>query len=380
MKTFLGICLSFLLMISVIAQETPASNDIVILKNGDRLSGQISNWDNGNVILVGSMIGEVKVPWENIQGIESNRTLYFRTESDVMAARPAGVQNGQQVLNSGLVGQFSVPREKILMVGPTNDSVSPEYIKTQNDLKKAQEDLANATQINKVWSGFLNLNFSGTSGNKDSATFNAIAHVERTAPSDKFIAHLEARYGETDDVLSAKEVSGYLRENVDITARLYIYGRLEGKWDEVKEINFGFMAELGGGIHILKETDVHLFTDDKITLDFDLGASYSATDFKEGEDTHSAGLVARIQYKHIFPNKWVFSLTGTYIQDFQEPQNKRNAGNLDGYRCILEAMLEMPVTDVLSFTASIKDEYNNAPAPGLERNDFYWMLGLKLTL
>jgi len=377
MKTML-LCWMVMMFSCLIAEDI---QDTLILQNGDKITGEIKIAE-GDVLIFNSLIaGEIKVPLDKIVGIESNRTLYIRLENgNVLAARPGGIVDGKQVLHSTLAGQITVPRSQMLLVGPTEDSVNPGYLKTQKELKETQEALANATEINKVWSGYLQLNFSGTSGNTDSMTFASIAHVERKAHSDKFEGHLDMRYGESNDEISAQEISGYLRETVDITGRLYVYGRLEGKWDEVKDIDFSAMAELGFGLHLIREKEFEIFEGDLITLDFDLGVTYTATDFEHGEDTHSSGGVARIMYNHIFPNKWRLAITGEYVQDFQEPQNKRNADQFDGYRCKVEVLLEIPITEVLSFTGTIKDEYVNAPAPDRERNDFYWLLGLKVNL
>ncbi len=358
-----------------------ASEATFFLKNGDRITGTLKNFEDKHLIVDNPGLGEAKILWETVAGVQSANVFYFRLEQgNIIAARPEGLVNGKQILVSSLSGRFEVSREQIQMMGLTEDSVNPEYLKAQKELKETQDKLEKATKINYLWSGYLQASFSGTSGNKDSTTFVGIAHAERKTEADKFTAHLESRYGKTDGEVSAEDVSGYLRENVEVSPRFYVYGRIEGIWDKVKDINISMITELGFGIHILKEGQFQVFKDDKITLDFDLGVAYTATDYDTGDDTHSAGMVVRLIYDHVFANKWHINIAGQYIQDFEEPQNKENASQLDGYRLKLEFLLEIPLSEVLAFTCSLKDEYVNAPAPGNERNDFYWLLGLKINL
>jgi len=365
----------FILLASALAQ------DILTIQNGDRMSGQILRCEGDNVIFTSAVAGEVKIPTNQITTFESSRTLYFRmNKGNVLAAQPAGVSQGKQVLNTALAGQVLVDRAEIVMVGTDEMSVNPDLMNSQEELKKTQEALDNATKVNKLWSGYLQLNFSGSTGNKESIAFAAIAHAERKAASDKFEAHLEMRYGEVEDEVSDKQVLGYLRETVDITERLYVYGRIEGTWDEVKDIDLSVTFELGGGVHALKEGDWHLFESDRVTLDIDLGATYTVTDYGVNHDTHSAGMVLRVTYHHYFPNNWHLFLGMQYIQDFQAPQNEPDASSLDGRRFKFEALLEVPIVEYLSFTTSARYEFNNAPGVGVKKGDFYWLLGLKVNI
>ena len=375
MKVFLVLtCLCF--SICVFASEAT-----FFLKNGDRITGTLKNFEENHLIIENPGLGEAKILWDTVSGIQSSDLFYFRLDKgNIISAKPEGVVEGRQILVSPITGRFEIPREQILMIGLNEDSVSPEFIKTQKDLKETQEKLEKATKIHYLWSGYLQMNFSGTSGNTDSTTFVGMAHAERKTEADKFTVHLESSYGKTEGDISTEEITGYLRENVEITSRLYIYGRIEGRWDQVKDIDIGMIAELGFGIHILKEGEFQFFAEDKILLDFDLGLAYTAIDYDKGEDTHSLGMIARILYDHVFANKWHINMVAQYIQDFEKPQNKENASRLDGYRLKWEFLLEIPFSEVLSFTCSLKDEYVNAPAPGNKRNDFYWLFGLKVNL
>ena len=381
------ICSMLLIMLSALvfadapSAATTTPPEVFLVKGGDRVSGVIQKFEDGNVYLTSKFIGEIKLPWENVLGVESSRLLYFRLENgNIVAARALGLVNGKQILDSPIAGRIELNRDQVLIVGLSEEGVNPDYLAMQKEMKDTKEALRKATEIGELWSGYLNISFSGSSGNNDAVTFAGIAHAERAAESDKFVAHLDARYGRSDTDITAQEISGYLRENVNVTSMIYVYRRLEGKWDETKDIDFSFLVELGGGLHLLKEGDFEMFKGDKITLDWDLGATYMATDYEKGTDIHSTGATTRLTYNQVFSNKWHLYLMGAYIQGFKEPQNKQGSGSLANYKLQTEALLEIPLSEVLSFTASIKDEYINAPAPGRQRNDFYWLLGLKINL
>lgn len=344
--------------------EEKVFSEVFFLTNGDKITGIFKGMVGSDLVVETESLGEIKIPQANISGIQSSRQLYFRLEGgQVLGATPQGSFQNQQALVSPRSEKIFIPREKILKMGISEASL-------------VEQPPAPTT----LWSGYLQINFSGSSGNKDSITFASTAHGERKTDWDKTTAHLDARYGKSEEETIAKEIIGYIRENIDLSDRFYLYGRFEGKWDKVKGIDVGLVGELGCGIHLLKEGDFAIWEGDKVTLDWDLGPAYTFTDYEEGENTHSAAFVTRVIYNHIFTNKWHLCISGEYIQDLEKPQNRDGAGNFDSYRLKGEVLLEIPLTETLSFTASVQDEYVNITAPDKKRNDFYWLTGLKLNL
>jgi hypothetical protein len=331
------------------------ATEIFILKDGDRISGELKGFEADCVIVDSNFLGAVKIPWDNIVSVKSTRQLYYRSDS------------------GSIIAAQNIDRKQVEMIGLTEDDVNPDVI-------RAREEAAKATATSKLWSGYLEVNLSGSTGNKEEIILNGIGHAERAGSNNKFIAHIDGKYGKTEDEISNKELVAWLKESVDLVGRLYAYGRLEGTWDRVKEINYQVVGELGLGLHIIQDGDFHMFEGDKITLDWDLGLTYTYTDYRNHtEDSDAAGFVTRLTYNQIFPNNWKFYAMGEYAKDFEDPDNNDRLDWEDSYRLKGELRLEIPISDVLFFTASIRDEYNNAPAKGVERNDFYYLMGLKLT-
>lgn len=365
-------------------QAAPAVNAdvLLVLKNGDRISGDIDKFDGEKIVIKSTNLGELKIPWVDVKGVESSRLLYFRMEGgNIISGRAGGLEGERQIIVSPLAGRMAIPRESLIMVGPTQESVNPEHIRAEQELRETQEALRKATTVGSLWSGYIELSFSGNEGNKNDRTFIGIGHTERNTDVDHFTAHIDLQYAQARRVKTKNQVQGYLKEGLDITQRFYIWGQLSGEWDEINDINLRFRAEIGFGIHILKEGDWQVFQGDKITLDWELGGHFTNTDFKSAtqRDTHSGGVVTRILYRHIFPNEWKLEITGEYYQSFQKPNDDR--GNLDEYTLKGRISLTIPISSMLSFTGSIWDEYNNVTAnPKMRRNDFYWTFGLRVSL
>lgn len=363
--------------------------EIIHMQNGDVYSGYIQGFDveKNALVMQSEDIGEVKLPWARVSAMESSRDLYFRMENgNIVQGKAAGLEGGKFAILSPLVGKITVQHDQILMIAPTAAGISPEFTDLQKKFADSEEALRKATELGELWSGYLNANFSGNEGNKNDRTFGASAHLERKTEFDRFTAHIDIRYVEARRERTTNQVEGFLKEDIDMTERLYLWGQLSGLWDEIKGIDLRFRAELGLGLHLLKPGDADIFGGDEISLRWEVGAQFTNTDYETSEDTHTGGIVTRIIYQQSFtlpvswlkgPKPWLLEIGGEYYQSMVKPQNKNNADSLDEYSLKGWIYLTIPFTEFFHFSARVWDEYSNVTdTADQRRNDFYWDLGL----
>lgn len=361
-------------------EAAPVAPETFMLANGDRITGSLDKFEDDKVFIKTDAIGDTAIPWAKVQAIQSTRMLYFRLENgNVLAAQAGGSENNKQVLFTAVAGKLLVARETILLVGTTEESTNPDYIRLQKELKDTNEALRKATTVSELWSGYIDISFSGNEGNKNDRTLIGIGHVERKTDADLFTAQVDVQYAQARRVRTKNQIQGFIKEALDITPRTYVFGQLTGEWDEMNDLELRFRAEIGLGWHILKVGDFEMFAGDKITLDGELGGQFTSTDYKHQTDTQTGGTVARILYRQIFSNEWKLELIGEYYQSFSKPRD--GYSNMSDYTLKGRVNLIIPISAALSFTGSIWDEYNNITANNtVKRNDFYWTLGLRLTI
>src|ERR1700678_1317621 len=63
------------IIISVFLLTQALLADQVVLKNGDRLSGNIIKYDGKNLVVKSDLGGEVTIPWENVTAVTSTQVL-----------------------------------------------------------------------------------------------------------------------------------------------------------------------------------------------------------------------------------------------------------------------------------------------------------------
>jgi putative salt-induced outer membrane protein YdiY len=341
--------------------QTATTQEIIFLPNGDKISGSIEKFKEGH-ILMKSRMGDVKVPWESVQGIQSTRILYFRLSSgQIVSGQPTGVQGDQLVLMALGQQQTFVPREHVVMIAITEAAAMPS--------EKEEEQ--------KPFSGYIDTSCSGNEGNKNDRNFLGTVHGEYKMDANLFIAHLDLEYGQSRREVVKDRQYGYVKDRYDVIDRMAVFAQFSGEGDHVAGMDVRLRGEAGVTVHFLKEGDFQLFEGDKVILDWDLGGHYTYTNYDKRENTASPGIMTRVLYRHIFYNKWTLEVMGEYYQSFQKPGEDR--GNLDDYTLKGKVSIAIPVVDFLSFTASIWDEYNNVVDTGKKRNDFYWSLGLRVT-
>ena len=357
-------------------KEEKAITVTFILKNTDRITGVIEKFLEGEITVKTEKLGTIKFKWEEVTGVESSDVVYFRLENgNVIAGRAQGMEGDKLVIHSYLLGKVQVNLKQVLNVGMTEQSVNPDFLRVQQELKEKEEKLLKTTR-DHVWSGYVDISFSGNEGNKNDRNFKAQGHIERKTDFDHFIADATIRYGQSRRETTVNEISGGLKESIDFNERLFSFGKLTGEWDEIEGIELLFTAQLGLGVHILLEGDWEVFKGDKITFDFELGGQFTSTDYENREDTQTGGIVVRFIYKHIFPNKWELYILGEWLQSFVAPDDDSDA--TDDYTLRGLIRFAMPLSESISLTATIEDKYKNIVDEDQRRNDFDWSLGIRV--
>ncbi len=363
-------CLFLFFLLTTYSSLAAQDNETILLKNGDRLTGDIVKQEENHLIFSTKYMGEVKILWDEILGVESKRKLYLKLQ-DGNSVSAEGIklnENDQWVMNSPVLGQVQVNKDQVLVIATNEDDARPQYTEIKAELAAKKEELRKITDIGELWSGNLNVAFSGNEGNENSLSFLGSADIKRTGPTDTFTAGMRYKTTTANEETTANEATGFLKEQINMTERFYLYGELSAEWNEEKDIELKFIAEIGIGYFLLKPGDYHMFEDDKITLIHEFAAAFSSTDLDDGDDTQSLGFTTGILYAQVFSNKWKLTLEGKYFQGLNET---------DDYQLTGEITLAIPLSESLSFTSSVRDRYINLVEGDNKRNDVDWALGLR---
>jgi hypothetical protein len=213
--------------IAVLAATVGSAHaDEVILKNGDRLTGNIIKMGEGSLLLKTPYAGEIKIDWKEVQGFTS--------------AAPAKVQALDGSIITGVVTS-PVP-DRIVITG---DQFGPTMA----------IPLTSIQAINPPpmirYSGAFNLGGVITKGNSDSKAINASLLYSLRADRHRFGVEGKYNYGEQSQRINVRNSLAQLTYDVFITKRFFFNTFALFEQDTLQDLNLRSTFGAGPGYQFI---------------------------------------------------------------------------------------------------------------------------------
>jgi len=328
-----------------------ARADQVALKNGDRLTGSIVKKHDANLTILTDRMGEVIVPWDQIDSITSDQPLYV-----VPVAGPK------------LYGTLAQTADKIeVRTSGATQALSPADITAiRNEAEEqAFQRLENPGWL-QLWTGTGTVGLAGTSGNAQTLTFTSGINADRKTRTDKTSLYFSfikasARVGGLSED-TAEAVRGGLRYQRDVHPRLFLSAFNDYEYDRFQDLDLRFV--IGGGL------GYHAYKTDRSQLDLLAGVAYNRSSYSTPEIREAGELY--------WGNEYSLKLSDAtaLVQSYRMFHNLTQTGE---YRMDFNLGLSTKLLQWLSWNISISDRYQSDPADGRKTNDFLYTTGLGIT-
>ncbi len=235
-------------------------------------------------------------------------------------------------------------------------------------------DCAKPAKDPSVWDKTVSIGFNLTEGNSDTLLLNANAKASRDYQKNVWLFEIDGNYGESDSIdkddptapspkeTTQQDLTGNAEYQRLLTERFYTGFGTKYKYDDIADIDYRVTLKPVVGYYLVK--------DDEVKLSVDVGPGYVFEKVGGIKDDYFAPRISdRFEWK-ISETAKLFQ-SAEYIFDVSESDN---------YQVVGEAGIEAAINSWLSLIVKAKDEYDNLPAAGKERNDFSLISGLALIL
>ena len=146
--TYSAICLSL----------TTAWADLVILKNGDRVTGSIIKKDGNNLVVKSDKFGVITTGWDQVESVKADKPI------NIVLPDGRTVQGTFETLD----GKVEVAaKDAKLSLTPAEVSV------LRDDAEQKAFDRLQHPGWGQLWAGTAGLGLAGTSGNAKTVTFTS---------------------------------------------------------------------------------------------------------------------------------------------------------------------------------------------------------------
>ncbi len=197
--------------------------DVILLKNGDRVSGEIITMEDTVLSVDTDYADVIYIDWDDVDGLTSEKPLWVSFHEDAVIPDDIGVRDGDRL---------------ILFRLEPGGSIQLGQIKTINLFELS-------------YRGLLSLGGSATSGNTDTQSLNASGTLTVYKGWHRFIIDGRANRGKAQGEVNAQNASLNSRWDYFLTKRAYIPFINFLEYDKFQSLSLRSTTIIGAGYDIL---------------------------------------------------------------------------------------------------------------------------------
>ncbi|WP_263359438.1 DUF481 domain-containing protein [Acidicapsa ligni] len=359
-------------MMAALLLPTVTFADTITLKNGDHLTGTVTQLAGGKLTLTTSYAGDLTITFDQVTDVKLDKPVVLSRTNKVGKKTETKTSNisGIERTNSG----FTVT---------TPSGTEPVPAAELTTLRTTAGEQAYQASLHPgwlhAWTGAANVSFALARGNSNTTTLGLGAAFTRPTPTDKTSLYYNEIYTHDGlaDATTANNNSAGARYDHNLNPKYFGFGTGDFYTDALQELDL--RAVLGGGL------GWHAIAKPKQQLDI-LGGlvwtheSYSAV---PANDTTTpitpvvppqVNSFAALDFGEQYSRQMGSNSTFTE-QAYIFP----NLADTSQFRFTLNSVLSTKIKSFLSWQTAVNDVYVTNPPSGTKDNDFILTTGLGFT-
>lgn len=330
-----------------------ARADLVVLKNGDRVSGSIVKKDTKTLTIKSEHFGVISVPWDQVDSITADKPLNV--------VLPGG---------KTVEGTLATTEGKVeVKHGAETQSVSLPEVEALRDAaeQKAYERLLKPG-LTDLWTIAGTLGLASTAGNAKTFSFTLPVTAARITNHDKTTAYFNlirasALVGGVT-ATTAQAVRGGWSYNRSLHPRIFWNSFNDYEYDRFQNLDLRIVLGSGIGVGVWKG--------ERGRLDVIGGGAWNRESF---DPIRPLQPFTRNAAEAYWGDDWSLKLSdrASLTQSYRMFNNVKDAG---AYRQNFDLALSTRLTRWLTWNAAVSDRFLNRPVPGRKKNDVIYSTGL----
>lgn len=330
----------------VSAQSDSAApvSDIITLKDGSIIHGEVIEMTGGLLQVKSPMAGEtIKIKWAEVVKLAVSHPIPFHLkEGTILVGTVEEAEAGMMKLTAGSAGTMTVPLDSVTDVNPV-------------------------VQAPVIYTGSLNAGFSQVTGN--SRLRNVSVLGDFVARSEQLRLSLLGRYvyGDNAGSLITRNARGTIKLDFFITKRLFWFASAYFENDHFQDLKLRTAISSGPGYEWIERGDFgSVFRD--MTFYTEAGLAYFNEDFRVASDQSS--FRARVSMKLNWP---MFDDRVTFYHYNEIFPSVQNASN---FYFTMDNGVRLKIIGGLTSGFQITTRYNNQPPAGTTDTDNLYLFTL----
>lgn len=352
-----------LLLFGIAFVSRSALADALILKNGDHITGTISDSDGKQLTLKTDYAGAIKIQWSAITDITSSQPLYVVTPSKATVNGNVTVAASDLIVHTANAGQVHVPLAQVTVMRSAAEEQSYE--------KSLRPSFIAG------WNGSVDLGLGLARGNSDTTNLNTALKADRKTTNDETKMYVSSVYATSGaNVVSgaaggvtADAILGGARYDRNFTHVLFGFGSADFTHNALQDLDLQGIYSGGIGWHAINNP--------KTTLDVLAGVNYTRETYSgptaatgSNLNRNLAAITAGENFTHKIGTSSVLTANFLFYPDLSD---------VSQYRFALDASFVTKLNKWLGWQTSLSDRYvSNPPILHTVSNDVIFSTGLNI--
>jgi len=345
-------------IIMVLGCSVITQADVVVFKNGDKLTGKVVKMEGGKLTFKADLAGEITLDLANIQTFSTDEPAQFHLQDGtVLKSKVLPAEAGKVTLaKTELVLAQTLPFSAVKAINPP---VKP--------------------PVN--WSGSVTVGLTSTHGNTFQESANISGNVTRRTAQDRLKAYStylasRTRDDDTGDKVTTEE-SFTLGSKYDyfLSKKWYTFLNADYKKDHISDLDYRVIAGGGMGYQWIEE--------DKLKFSTDAGVSELCEKYTKRKAVPLAMRPPRweeeITKSDEFSLQLGYALEWIINEKFSFYHNMRyypSFGSLSDYFLTTDAELRAEITKSMFGSLKAILDYDSTPGEGVGTTDTKYILGV----
>jgi putative salt-induced outer membrane protein YdiY len=332
------------LMISAAATLSPAGE--VVFKNGDRLTGEVTELGDGKLKIKSAIAGEVTVKLEDVSTFATDKPIEIKLKDGSVLNQP--------VVKSETPGTVATTQSA---AGVGASQIALNQFQAINEPKPVTK-----------WTGNVRAGGVVTRGNSDTETFNLAGDAVRRGQDDRISLNGQYLYGRqknNDTGVKSTSTDNWLfqgKYDYFFTKQLYGYGVAKFERDRIADLSLRAQPGLGLGYQWWEGPKSNFATE--------AGIGYTYEDYKNRKPDSTDSYVsarAAYHYDRVLVENVKFINNAEIIPSLED---------LDKYNINADAGIRVKISDQFFTDFKVEWKYDSQPSSTAMKNDFRYILSV----
>jgi putative salt-induced outer membrane protein len=373
-KTFFAFVSSpFLAALVLLALTTTAHADSITLKNGDHLTGGVTQLAGGKLTVHTSYAGDITIAFDQISTVKVDKPVVLSLES--RHGKKVEVRKVEITAIDRTGAGFSVTTTS----GPESFPTAAITTVRTPAAQQAFEDSLHPGWLH-AWTGTANISFALAKGNSDTTTLGTGINLARPTLTDKTSLYFNDIYTHDGiaDATTAEHTNAGARYDHNVNPKLFAFGTGDFAIDALQHLDLRTVAGGGLGWHAVakprQQFDILgglVWTHESYGAFETVNATPPPPTILTPALTHSfAALDFGQQYSRKLGAASSFTEQAYIFPDLNDTSQ---------YRVTFNSAINTKLNSFLSWQTTISDVYVTNPPSSTKSNDFILTTGLGFT-